>query len=258
MVNDTSGVGRQYWLIRSRAFIRVAARHRNLLTPHSFERAVSLWCANQPCWYQQWIFSQLQVSRADVPAVAHSSVSSLIREFTSRLCRAHRSVIFLMNDASPLAEAFEASGGKAILVGLSRQSLPQPADVYYLDLFDIVNRAALSAMTHPRRSFLTCYRTALKRYLTKTPVMAELIEREAHLLINTSATAVVDTGMQGTFAFALASIVEKLTNRRLEVHLAVAYPWLFDLLEMPAISYDARSLVSLEAMARKFGSKLYD
>jgi len=163
-----------------------------------------------------------------------------------------------MSDARPLAAAYAASGGEAIFCKLSRRSLPWPKEEHYLDLFDVVNRAALEAMTLTRKPFSTCYRIALKEYLARTPAMASMLKQHVRMLLTTQATAIADTGMQGTFALALAALIEDLSERRMEVHLAVAYPWLTGLLDLPAVSDDASVLTSLEAIAHEKKAALDD
>lgn len=180
--------------------MKVAAIRRNLVRSQPFARAVSLWCRNQPQWYCKWVFSGLGVSPTRLSSPVSSVTNAVIQDFVSRLLQTHRSAIFLMSDARSLAATYAASGGEAIFCKFLRRTLPWPKEEHYLDLFDVVNRAALEAMTLPRKPFSRCYRRALNQYLASTPVMASMLKQHVRMLLTTQATAIADTGMQGTFA----------------------------------------------------------
>jgi hypothetical protein len=216
---------RTHWIERSRAFLEVALRHRPSIPPTRFHAGIAFWCRGFPRWYKRWLLGHLEMRNVSLRPSHVQIVPQLACAFGRRLVTGHQTTIFLLGDADILARAYEAQGGKAVFCRFSRSTLPSP--VYcYLDLFDLVNLAAADGSTTDYPSLYRNYRGRFEDYIRHRPKMREFLERIAIPLALSNATAIADTGMQGTLAFALCATLERLTGNTSAVHLAVSYPWL--------------------------------
>jgi hypothetical protein len=240
----------QYWNKKSQAFLRVISESPRSLRRDLVERSLSLWCRGAPHTYSRTIHSALNVQLRPVRPASRGVTDGVIREFAWNLLQTHRATVFLAGDALPLASAYKILGGAVTICGLSRSSLPIPHQTHYLDLFDLVNCAALDKRQWPTRPFVFHYRKVLVRYLRNNPRVRTFFDRYVNDLAATQATAIADSGMQGTFALALATLNEIVNKRPMAVYLAVAYPWMSEFLSHQPISSDARVLVSLERYER--------
>ena len=220
---------RAHWIERSQAFLRIVLRHRPLACPQRFGAAIAFWCRGFPSWYRTWLLDRLGIQDAELlPAHTHS-VRLLAHEFGKKLVTGHQTTIFLLGDADILARTYQAHGGNAVLCRFSRSSLPSPV-FCYLELFDLVNLAAADGSTTDYPSLYRNYRKRFDHYIEHRPPMKALLERIARPLLRSRATAIADTGMQGTLAFALSATLERMTGNTSTVHVAVSYPWLSRLL----------------------------
>jgi len=243
---------RELWEGRSVAFLKVVRAAYQFGDPFQVTNGVAFWCRGFPRWYRDWILASLGIAGVPslMPATPHEA-HAVADEFCKHLAIQTRVAAFLLRDAATLARRFETAGGQAVLCLLSRATLPRPRRRYYLDLFDVLNRAVIPFRTLTRSHFCDQYLTLFNRYVTVSKEVLATLNPLAKLVLSSGASAIVDTGMQGTLAFALSATIERISGRRLPVHLAVGYPWLLPILRDTTISWDARVALALEKDSRQ-------
>lgn len=248
----------------SAPFLKLVRAYERSSSPSDTAEALAFWCRGMPEWYQAGLWRGLRLQRPArrFPSGEAGRVSRhearAVRELTRRLNAARALPVFLMKDASPLEAHHRRAGGVSLALRFGRPDLPSPRRASYLQMFELVNRAAVAAGGN-RMRFLRHYDAGVRRFgqtETGRKVDRVLARRAGPVLSAVAAAAargqavvIVDTGMQGTFALFVARWLEArlaLTPHSVGVRLIAAYPWLRTLFRDWHVTTDCRVVARLE------------
>lgn len=207
---------------------------------------MALWCRGWPRWYQEWFLSEIGLEHLSAHAVHAAAAREVAAKFAERLREKHRRVLFLMKDAAVLAKCFSEVGGIAVACEFTRGSFAPPRRLGYLELFDVVNMAVNATSAQGYGELHRHYVLQFDAYARRARRLPGALLRVAERAARQHVDAIADTGLQGTFAFAISAVIERLTGQRKPVHIAVAYPWLANCVQASTQSFDARVLLALE------------
>jgi hypothetical protein len=225
------------------------------------ENGLALWCQNQPFWYQQYVCKTLHLPLREVRQANSTTAIGYAEEFLRKLHDENNAAcLFLLSDAADLARVYRSIGGDNAALTFNRPCLPEPRVPTYFELFALVNKAARKASGNWTR-FREEYAKGFDSFLTGTVIGTKLnrvfnglVDRETMRWLVARSNCgkkivIVDTGMQGTFALALAAWFSNklgLKSDRIDVQLLVTYPWLKELFKGRHITTDAGVLAILE------------
>jgi hypothetical protein len=269
---DNEATDRDKLVVLSNDFFRVVKSYARGVRFEIAQNAVSLWCFKQPHSYQRSVFTTLGMHKVPLRPADDNELVGALHFFARQLHKENAACFFLCNDGLRLEDAYRKAGGVSHLIELGRSSFPKNRRLAYFHLFAMVNKAAVAAAGR-WGDFMATYQRLFHSFIRTKPLGVMVENCLANALTDFSLKElsedlragkkikIVDSGMQGTFAIAVAAYLRDAlgaTPDQVDVHMFVVYPWLESLFRGRCISTDPSFLIALEKSSlklRRFGEK---